>query len=70
LDAPQHWCGARLPSRARYPIRTATPGAINPAVTQGNVASTIRQPGWTRTVRPPEAFTSALQRRQLRSWWS
>jgi hypothetical protein len=29
-----------------------TPGAINPAVTQDTIASTICVKGWTRTVRP------------------
>ena len=54
------------------PVRAAglpdprhTPGAINPAVTQGSLASTICKPGWTQTIRPPSAYTSALKVAQL-----
>ena len=42
-----------------------TPGATNPAVTPGTLATTICAPGWARTVRPPRGFTSSLKRRQL-----
>jgi hypothetical protein len=41
------------------------PGAVNPAVTQANIGSTICAPGWTATVRPPAAYTRALKRRQI-----
>ncbi|MER6032099.1 hypothetical protein [Streptomyces sp. NPDC001851] len=35
-----------------------TPGAISPAVTQANLASTIcRKGGYTKNIRPPEAIT-------------
>lgn len=42
-----------------------TPGAINPAVMQANIHSTICVPGWTRTVRPPESYTEKLKRNQI-----
>jgi hypothetical protein len=45
-----------------------TPGAINPNVSQENIARTICVRGWTRTVRPPREFTSALKRRQIREY--
>ncbi len=46
------WVGADpLPDPA------CTPGAVNPAVTQADIGSTICRPGWTATVRPPEAVT-------------
>ena len=45
---------------------TLTPGALNPDVTQGTIRSTICVRGWTRTVRPPSSYTSALKLRQLR----
>ena len=45
-----------------------TPGAINPAVSQANIGSTICQVGWTRTIRPGRAYTNALKRRQLTAW--
>ena len=34
-----------------------TPGALNPAVTQGTIGQTICVRGWTATVRPPESIT-------------
>lgn len=37
------------------------PGAVNPLVTQQNVASTICHPGWTQTQRPQQALTRALK---------
>lgn len=42
--------------------RRCTPGAINPQVTQFNIASTICRKGWTATVRPPESYTEGLKR--------
>jgi hypothetical protein len=41
------------------------PGAINPQVTQVNIAETICVRGWTRTVRPPREYTSALKRQEM-----
>lgn len=43
-----------------------TPGAINPAVTQQTIRSTICIAGWTATIRPPVAYTSRLKKQQLR----
>src|SRR6185437_9496232 len=52
----------------RYlPDPTATPGALNPAVTQQNIDHTICQRGWTRTIRPPVRYTERLKRRLLYS---
>jgi hypothetical protein len=39
------------------PDPRCTPGSIDPAVTQGNIRSTVCRFGWTRTVRPPEPQT-------------
>ncbi|MGW4517942.1 hypothetical protein ACWEO4_39710 [Streptomyces sp. NPDC004393] len=37
---------------------TCNPGAISPAVTQANLATTIcRKGGYTKNIRPPEAIT-------------
>lgn len=59
-----------LPALAEssLPNPDLTPGAINPDVTQANIASTICVRGWTRTVRPPEHYTEALKRRQIREY--
>ena len=51
--------GPGLPDPAR------TPGSINPNVTQDNIADTICVAGWTKTVRPPSAYTSALKFAQI-----
>jgi hypothetical protein len=45
-----------------------TPGAVNPLVTQANIASTICRTGWTATIRPPVSYTSALKRQQMRAY--
>lgn len=39
------------------PDPACTPGALNPAVTQSTIHSTICVAGWTETVRPPESIT-------------
>jgi 5-methylcytosine-specific restriction endonuclease McrA len=41
------------------PDPKCTPGAISPAVTQDNLASTICKKGYTKSVRPPEDVTDA-----------
>jgi hypothetical protein len=43
----------------------ATPGAVDPAVTQANIHQTICVSGYSRTVRPPSWYTSKLKHRQL-----
>ena len=49
------------PCQARHngmlPDRHCTPGSIDPAVTQANIATTICRAGYTTTVRPPESQT-------------
>lgn len=43
------------------PDPRCTPGSVDPAVTQGNIRSTICWYGYTRTVRPPEAQTERFK---------
>jgi hypothetical protein len=50
------------------PDRRCTPGAVNPAVTQASIDSTICKSGWTKTVRPPERVTDAEKRASLRAY--
>jgi hypothetical protein len=52
----------RLPGE---PDPALTPGALNPAVTQATIHSTICVSGWTATIRPPESFTYALKVQQI-----
>ena len=47
-----------------YPT-VATPGVVNPDVTQTNINDTICKSGWTDTIRPPTSFTNALKKQQL-----
>jgi hypothetical protein len=47
---------------------TSTPGVVNPDVRQETIAETICRRGWTRTVRPPAAYTSQLKVEQLRAY--
>ena len=51
--------GAILPNPQR------TPGAVNPAVSQDTISSTICRAGWTNTIRPPSSYTTALKEQQL-----
>ena len=51
LTSCQFRDGGQLPDPA------CTPGAIDPAVTQQNIGSTICRSGYTETVRPPESET-------------
>jgi hypothetical protein len=43
------------------PDYTPPPGAINPDVTQSNIAQTICLNGWTATIRPPREFADNLK---------
>src|SRR4029077_1300699 len=56
-------------SPGHYAARpTLTPGALNPEVTQSTIRQTICSRGWTKTVRPPTSFTSALKLVQMRQY--
>jgi hypothetical protein len=62
-------CGRRGPERsAVLASPTLTPGVLNPAVTQATIRSTICARGWTRTIRPPTVYTSALKVRQMAAY--
>ena len=52
----------RLPGE---PDPALTPGALNPAVTQATIGSTICVSGWTATIRPSSSFTTALKIKQI-----
>lgn len=45
----------------QLPDRSCTPGAVDPAVTQTNIDSTICRPEYTDSVRPPESQTEAFK---------
>jgi hypothetical protein len=49
-------------------LPTHTPGARYYKVTQAMIASTICVKGWTKAIRPPASYTSALKKQQLAAW--
>ena len=61
-----HGHGHAAPAILASPTRT--PGVLNPNVTQANIRSTICRHGWTSTIRPPESYTGALKRKQMRQY--
>ncbi|OIR06061.1 hypothetical protein GALL_118580 [mine drainage metagenome] len=50
------------------PIPSLTPGAIDLAITQENIQSTVCVKGYTKTIRPPASYTNKLKKRQLREY--
>ena len=47
------------------PDPAITPGVVNRKVRQATIRKTICRSGWTKTIRPPVAYTSALKIRQM-----
>ena len=47
------------------PDVSCTPGALNPAVTQATIRTTICKAGWTATVRPPLSYTSKIKTQDM-----
>lgn len=50
----------------RLPPRQ-TPGAIDPAITQANIDTTICRPGYARSVRPPYSITAPIKRQLMQA---
>jgi hypothetical protein len=55
-------CHVRETAAGSLPDPACTPGAIDPAVTQSNLRSTICRPGYTATVRPSASETNRWKR--------
>jgi hypothetical protein len=47
------------------PDPSCQPGVYNPDVTQDTIQSTICVSGYTKTIRPPSSYTTALKRQQI-----
>jgi len=60
-----HGSQALSPDRASW---TATPGVVNPDVTQASIGNTICRRGWTSTIRPPTDYTNQLKLEQMRTY--
>jgi hypothetical protein len=50
-----------------YPDPGTSSGAIDPRVSQRNIAETICTPGWTKTVRPPARITNTIKLEMMRA---
>jgi hypothetical protein len=61
-------CHARGRGEFSLPDASCTPGAIDPAVTQANLGTTICRSGYTKTVRPPESITEKEKPASLRAY--
>ena len=47
------------------PDMNCTPGVADPNVTEDNIQQTICVQGYTKTIRPPESYTTTLKRQQI-----
>jgi hypothetical protein len=56
--------GNRVGPESAYPP-ASVPGFPNPDVTQENISSTVCRAGWTKTIRPPGAYTNKLKAQQM-----
>jgi hypothetical protein len=65
---PAGSCHARGSGLYSLPDPRCTPGAVNPAVTQADIGSTICRSGWAESVRPPESVTETEKRGSLRAY--
>ena len=61
-------CHARGSGLYASPDARCTPGALNPAVTQATLSSTICRRGWTSTVRPPVSITEPEKLASMRAY--
>ena len=50
------------------PDAECTPGALNPAVTQETIHTTICQPGYSTRIRPPTSYTTPLERQLIAAY--
>jgi hypothetical protein len=59
---------APVSAQQELPDSSKTPGAVNPDVNTANIQETICVLGWTKTIRPPVAYTNDLKRRQIKEY--
>ena len=68
VDQARGAYGVVFPISQAEPNPRLTPGALNPDVNQANIRSTICVRGYTRSIRPPEAYTERLKRASIRAY--
>jgi hypothetical protein len=61
-------CHARGTGPFSLPDAACTPGAVDPAVTQANLARTICRAGYSASVRPPESITEREKHASLAAY--
>lgn len=61
-------CRARGQGVFALPDPRCTPGAIDPAVTEADLSTTICRAGYSASVRPPESITEPEKRASLRAY--
>jgi hypothetical protein len=61
-------CHARGHGDFSLPDAHCTPGAIDPAVTQRDLSTTICRSGYSASVRPPESITAPEKRGSMRAY--
>jgi hypothetical protein len=59
-------CSSAWAQILEIPDHERTPGAIDRAVTQENIFSTVCVPNCTGTKRPPQSYIERLKRKQMR----
>jgi hypothetical protein len=60
--------GCHTRAAGTLPDHRCTPGVASSFVTQENIGATICVRGYTKTVRPPTSYTSALKRKQIKQY--
>ncbi len=65
---PANSCRGHGSGLFELPDPRCTPGALNPAVTQHTIGSTMCVGGWTSSVRPPESITEPEKLANMRSY--
>lgn len=72
LSLPSAKCQATLLNpqdpQSYLPDPSCTPGALNPAVTQDTISTTICVSGYTGTIRPPASYTNKLKLQQMKEY--
>lgn len=63
-----HYANVNAAAGLVLPDPVCTPGASSPAVTQGNVTSTICKSGYTSTIRPPQSITGPEKAASIRAY--
>lgn len=61
-------CHYRYEAGEPLPDAKCTPGALNPAVTQATIKTTICAPGYTVKIRPPASVTGAEKRLSMQAY--